>query len=343
MCYAKGDSVTVKISDPRSELLKADVDDRRDGRYVVSFVPHSLGSHDISVSVNDKIIKGSPFRVEVSERYKLLDIFGSAGANDPLFQQPRAIATSSCGELAVADSGNHRIQLFDCQSKQPKYLRHFGSGESQKGGMKWPSGVTFDSENNLLVSDTENNRIQIFSKDREITISFGQNEVENPQGICVTEKGHIAVCSGGHTPGVKLFSENGKFLRHFNNTENGRVPAYITYETGRYFVSYSDGNVVKVFDDNGSFLHNIGLKDSDPHAEHRPRGLTIDRDNNLLVSDCKGLGIQIFSLDGRFISSFGEEPEKFGLCRHVDVAVADDGRLFVLQDYGFSNRIRIFQ
>lgn len=342
MCYAKGDSVTVKVCGPQSQFIHAGIDDRKDGRYVVSFVPHYLGSHDISVSVNDKTLKGSPFHLEVSDRYTILDIFGATGASDHLFQQPRAIATSSCGELAIADSGNHRIQLFDCQRKQPKYLRHFGSPGNQKGGIKWPSGVAFDGENNILVSDTENNRIQIFSKDRDITISFGQNEVENPQGICVTDKGQIAVCSGGQNPGIKLFSENGKLLRHFNNTENGRMPAYITYQEGRYFVSYSDGNVVKVFDDNGSFLYNIQLTNIDSTAEHRPRGLTIDCDNNLLVGDCKGLGIQIFSLDGKFISKFGEEPEKFGLCRYVDLAATDDGRLFVLQDYGFSNRIRIF-
>lgn len=342
MCYAKGDRVTVQVCGPHGKSINTEIDDRKDGRYVVSYTPRDMGSHDISVTINDKILKGSPFHLEVSERYKLFDIFGSTGATDQMFQQPRAIATNSCGELAVADSGNHRIQLFDCQTKQPKHLRHFGSQGSQKGGMKWPSGVAFDSENNILVSDSENNRIQIFSKDRDITLSFGQNEVENPQGICVTEKGQIAVCAGGQNPGVKLFSENGKFLRHFNHVENGRLPAYITYETGRYFVSYSDGNVVKVFDENGAFLYNIQLTDNDPTAEHRPRGLTIDRDHNLLVSDCKGLGIQIFSLDGKFISKFGEEPEKFGLCRYVDVAVTDDGRLFVLQDYGFSNRIRIF-
>ena len=104
--------MTVKICDPRNEFMNADVDDRKDGRYVVSFIPQSLGSHEISVSVNDRTLKGSPFRVEVSERYKLLDIFGSTGASDSFFQQPRAIATSGCGELAVADSGNHRIQLL---------------------------------------------------------------------------------------------------------------------------------------------------------------------------------------------------------------------------------------
>lgn len=342
MCHAKGDNVTVNIRDPRNVFIKADIDDRKDGRYIVNFIPQLIGSHDITVLINDKNMKGSPFRLQVGERYKLLDIVGSGG-NEQLFQQPRAIATNGCGELAVADSGNHRIQLYDCHGKQPKFVRQFGSVGSQKGGMRWPSGVTFDSENNLLVSDTENNRIQIYSKEKEIILGFGQDEVENPQGICVTEKGNIAVCSGGQAPGVKLFSDNGKLIRHFNNTENGRFPAYITYDRGRFFVSYADGSVVKVFDDNGSFLYNIGLKENDPHVELRPRGLTIDSDNNLLVSDCKGLGIQIYSLDGRFLSTFGEEQEKFGLCRYVDVAVTDDGRLFVLQDYGFSNRIRIFQ
>ncbi|EDO46643.1 predicted protein, partial [Nematostella vectensis] len=301
MCYAKGDCVTVRISDPKGKLLSNDIDDRRDGRYNVTFTPQSLGYHSVSVFVNNNPIKNSPFTVDVRERYQLKQVFSAVGGSPEQFQQPRAVAASLNGELAVADSGNHRIQLFDCQGKQLKYLRQFGSAGTHKGGMRWPSGVTFDSENNILISDTENNRIQIFSKHKDIVLAFGQTELENPQGICVNDKGHIAVCSGGQNPGVKIYSEDGKFLKHFNNPENGRFPAYLTYNSGRYFVSYSDGSVVKVFDTNGSFLYCIGMRDGDPHGDYRPRGLAIDMDNHLLVSDRTGLGIQIFTLDGRFI------------------------------------------
>lgn len=39
--------------------------------------------------------------------------FGSKGENDGEFQRPRDIVTDKYGNIYVADSENHRIQIFD--------------------------------------------------------------------------------------------------------------------------------------------------------------------------------------------------------------------------------------
>jgi tripartite motif-containing protein 2/3/tripartite motif-containing protein 71 len=61
--------------------------------------------------------------------------FGENGHGKGQLNRPRSIALSDNGEIAIADLGNHRIQIF---SLDGKYLREFGRMGTGEGKLFKP-------------------------------------------------------------------------------------------------------------------------------------------------------------------------------------------------------------
>ena len=75
------------------------------------------------------------------------------------FSIPRGLVTDSDGRIIVADTFNHRIQIFDSNGT---YLDSIVDADGTGGSFNLPSGVTTDSDGRIIVADTFNHRIQIF-------------------------------------------------------------------------------------------------------------------------------------------------------------------------------------
>jgi DNA-binding beta-propeller fold protein YncE len=85
--------------------------------------------------------------------------WGTFGTGDEQFRFPGCAAVDSVGNVYVADTGNHRIQMFDSSGT---FLTKWGSEGSEDGQFSEPTCVAVDSVGNVYVVDTENHRIQKF-------------------------------------------------------------------------------------------------------------------------------------------------------------------------------------
>jgi len=65
--------------------------------------------------------------------------FGKCGRNKGQFIEPAGLAVDSCGNMIIADAGNHRLQVFDkeCNYIAPIHIRT---------KIKRPSGIMLDIE-----------------------------------------------------------------------------------------------------------------------------------------------------------------------------------------------------
>ena len=61
--------------------------------------------------------------------------------------------------LIVADSRNHRVQIFQPNGN---FLTKFGTQGAGPGQMDRPSGVCISPEGYIIIVDFGNNRVQIF-------------------------------------------------------------------------------------------------------------------------------------------------------------------------------------
>ena len=85
--------------------------------------------------------------------------FGTPGCGSGQLKHPYSLTTDLNGFIIVADSGNHRISIFD---KDGNYIHCFGSNGSVNGQFSYPDGIALSPDGSMYVSDTWNKRIQIF-------------------------------------------------------------------------------------------------------------------------------------------------------------------------------------
>lgn len=270
-----------------------------------------------------------------------LGTFGSIGTDVGQFQYPHGIAVSSAGEVAVVDTCNHRVQVF---SADGHFQRVFGSqGVDDVGCLNFPDGVTYDKENNIVLADSDNHRISVYSSAGEFIRKIGEHQMKNPWGVCLTHDGNIAVCSGGEKSSeVQVYSAEGALVMKFGDPSTTNRPSYVASSHEKYFVSYSDDQCVRVFDNQGRFLSKIGAAGFGNGQFNRPRGLVVDQHGQLLVCDGWNNRIQVFDLEGKFLSKFGSRGQGQGqLTFPVDLSIAPDGRLFVSELKG--HRVQVFQ
>jgi DNA-binding beta-propeller fold protein YncE len=107
-----------------------------------------------------------------SDEYVFDFKFGSEGSGDGQFRYPRDVTYDhNNNRIIVADTGNHRIQVFDTNGN---FLFKFGNFGFDDGQFNYPFGVAYDHNNNrIIVADTFNDRIQVFDTNGNFLFKFG--------------------------------------------------------------------------------------------------------------------------------------------------------------------------
>lgn len=96
-------------------------------------------------------------------------------------------------KIVVADTGNHKIKIFDIQNN---LLGEFGALGRERGKFRSAEAVAIDSMGLILVGDGGNGRVQVFKSDGTLIKVFGgrnHGEFGWISGIVVTEDLDIIV------------------------------------------------------------------------------------------------------------------------------------------------------
>jgi len=128
-------------------------------------------------------------RIEVfSAEGKIATQFGKFGVRPGEFQRPMKVAVDRAhGELWVADSVNHRLQVFDLEGHHKRIVGGLGDGP---GKLKYPYDVVLDEEGRAWVAEFGNHRIQVFDREGRSLAVWGkpgrrEGEIGYPWGIAL--------------------------------------------------------------------------------------------------------------------------------------------------------------
>jgi DNA-binding beta-propeller fold protein YncE len=188
-------------------------------------------------------------------------IIGGSGAEPGLFSSPRGLALGAGGAIYVADSQNHRIQVFD---EGGQVLNTWGTfsdaitGDASEGAFNQPWDVATGPDHEVVVADTWNHRVQYFDENGEFISSFGTH---------------------GIGAGIDALW--------------GPRSAAVDHE-GRIFISDTGNKRIVVFDPSGSTISEIGMGGVGLGQLDEPVGLAIDLDGRLYVADTWNMRVQIF-------------------------------------------------
>jgi DNA-binding beta-propeller fold protein YncE len=126
---------------------------------------------------------------------KCLDTWGTPGVAPGEFNRAEGIAVDANDRIYVADSCNHRIQIF---STGGKLQRLYGKPGSGAGDLSYPYDVVVDAEGRQFVCEFGNSRIQVFdANDRSLEIigkaGSAPGEFGNPWSIALDSHGNLYV------------------------------------------------------------------------------------------------------------------------------------------------------
>lgn len=121
--------------------------------------------------------------------------YGEPGNGPGQFNRAEGLFVDNHDRLYVADSCNHRIQIFDTNGK---FIRDYGHAGTGKGEMSYPYDVCVDVNGWQYVCEFGNSRIQIFDEqERPVEILGGPGAApgcfNNPWGVALDSHGDLYV------------------------------------------------------------------------------------------------------------------------------------------------------
>jgi phage tail-like protein len=139
-----------------------------------------------------------------TSRTNRIEAFGRTGSELRRFKKPQSLTVTPSGDIAIADSGNHRVQLF---SGSPYVLlRVLGEPEANIS----PVAVASDSCGVHYIADAESHTILRASRMGEWLEPMGAEVLKNPVELAVAADGTVAVVDGvGATASIVIFPPDG--------------------------------------------------------------------------------------------------------------------------------------
>jgi DNA-binding beta-propeller fold protein YncE len=161
---------------PGEVIYPQDVAVDRDGNLYVA-----------SYGGRDKIIK---FRNDGT----FIKEWGESGEGPGQFHRPMALAMRGEGEIVVADSCNHRVQVFDLEGR---FVEALGGVGREKGKLNYPYDVAAGPKGEIYVCEYGNNRVTQFTRDGRATtvgeLGNGLGQLRGPWGVALDRAGGLYV------------------------------------------------------------------------------------------------------------------------------------------------------
>ena len=226
--------------------------------------------------------------------------FGTKGSGEGQLNVPHGIAVDRDDNIYAVDYNNHRIQKF---TPTGKFIAAVGNQGSNHLQFNLPVGICFNQRNNnLYVCDNRNHRIQVLTTDLTFVRCFGSQgsgngQFHNPMNVAFDDANNLYVTDRVNHR-VQVFTADGQFLRAFTNKANGEQlqnPFAIAIDSSNtVYVSERDRDCVNVFTSQGENITSFGTKGAEEGQFKYVKGLSVDQNDSIIVSDRDNGRLQIF-------------------------------------------------
>ena len=310
-------------------IIKCNVDRIQDNEYRIWYTPTIRGRHQLTITVNEQEVAGSPFPVLVSipptQLGKPVKVINTEK------KKPWYIAINSTGEIIV--TGSAQIDIFNkegvrLRSIKPSYY-----------GITNPSGVAVDSIDCVYIRDYKTFDVLKLSKNMDLLKkTTSDKQATYAQGVTVLGD-ELFMCDSGDHAGIQVSTKELEYVRRFG--EGLKSPKSISSdEHGKLYVSDYDDSSVKVFDKDGKFLRSFGRDENDNVKLHRPYGVCV-AGQYVYVTDSANNMILAYTTEGKYVTSFGQQGGDEGNFKHPSGVCVDNDYFLYICDIE-NHRIQVF-
>ena len=140
-----------------------------------------------------------------------------AGRGPREFNRAEGLSLDANGKLYVADSCNHRVQVFDGDGT---FLREHGGPGAAHGKFSYPYDVRVDEQGRQYVCEFGNSRVTVLSPDDQVIEVIGgagsvPGRFNNPWSLAIDSLGNLYVAdSQNHRVQKLIRRESASKLQH---------------------------------------------------------------------------------------------------------------------------------
>jgi len=153
---------------------------------------------------------------------------GRPGTGNGEFNRAEGLDIGPDDRIYVADSCNHRVQIF---SSDGRWLKTWGRAGRGPGELSYPYDVKVDRAGYLYVCEFGNSRIQVFDANGQSIELLGgpgslPGQLNNPWAIALDSHGNLAVADAGNHRIVRYVRKDAALagLPPFGQPPPGRAP-----------------------------------------------------------------------------------------------------------------------
>jgi len=283
------------------------------------------GPIDFLVTTEEDLHKVTVMQMLPSGGAKTLSAFGAFGEDPGKLKTPFGANLDNTLRVWVADSLNHRLQVFDLDGN---VLQVIGRQGTNPGEFIEPGSPVVDQEGNVYVADSGNNRIQVFSPRGEFLRSWGKHgsgpgEFEHPIDMALSPDGRHLYTLEMYNARIQTFTIDGTFVKQWGNRGTGPgeflLPMHIAAApNGDVVVSDDALDRIHRFSSDGGYIRSFGRSGSDRGELKSPQGVAVDPKGHIWVIDYGNHRGQTFDGEGRWLNTWAEQI----------IAVKEDPRAF---------------
>ncbi|MFA4835693.1 MAG: RHS repeat-associated core domain-containing protein [Dehalococcoidia bacterium] len=262
-----------------------------------------------------------------AEAYSTLRNRIGSDSGQAQFNYPSDIAMGSNGYIYVADTSNHRIQVFNNAYVLMTTWGGYGQGDGQFYN---PQGIDVDGSGYVYVADSDNNRIQKFTSSGVFVTKWGScgtgsGQFNYPYGIAAGSDGYIYVADTGNSR-IQKFTSSGGFVTSWYAWGSGsslQQPNGVAVSNDGYvYVADTGNHRIQKFTTEGYFLTGWGTSyyGSGDGQFFYPSGVAVGNDGYIYVADSNNYRVQKFTSSGTFVTkwgSYGDGDGQFGYPRGI--------------------------
>ena len=278
---------------------------------------------------------------------------GTMGSGAGQLSSPKGIATDADGYLYVADSQNHRIQVF---SPEGAFVREWGSQGMAAGQFQEPWGVAVASDGTVYVADTWNHRIQVFDRQgtylREWGI-FGETGEDvsrdgvfyGPRGLALDSDDNLYIADTGNKRVLK-YSAQGLLLEAVGGPGGGsgqfQEPVGLAVDAnGLVYVADTWNQRVQVLDSDLTYLREWQIRGWKSVSVQNKPYIAVDEHGTVWTTDPESHRVLGF-VDGEIAAVFGQYGSGMdGLNMPTGLTIAPSGQLCIADSE--NHRVLIFE
>ena len=308
-------------------VTECKVDQTGAGQYSIQCTLTVRGHHELTVSVDEQQVVGSPFPVFVSIPPQL----GKPVKVWTNFTYPTGITVNSVGEILVSEE-NGNIIKFDTEGNRRTFVKQDRLNDLRK--------IAVDGEDNIYCIEEKSNRILRCDRNgRNIQVQEVKHVKVGQRGVAVVRE-EVMVCAKDNRGTIMVYDKELNYVRSIEHRDMGYFYAISADSHGNLYCADWDNGMIQVFSNDGVFLRSFGSDGKGKKKVKWPWDLCVSG-HYVYVCNCGSHNISVFTTDGVYVTSFGQRGSNEGdFDWPISVCVDQDGFVYVTNK--FNDRVQCF-